>query len=280
MARGLRSIEVLDRHWLLPTTVLGTYAVILLGIYTAAVGAGLTCNARWPLCDGAVFGLFPANWPSFIEWFHRLVAMVAGVLIIGSWIALARARSRRALAAMTGAVLLLPIQIWLGAGTVLGYELATLMAHFLVAFVIFTLIIAAAIWSTGLDPRRWPGLRPLFATLLIAMAPFVLLTPHYLFVHTGGVQMLYYGIGLFIVGCLVWVAITTVSDGLAIPGLATVGVALLVAQMVAGRVVRTDVVHAVDWAGAALTVMVLVLTVIVVHRAERRGTVRRPTLEA
>ena len=272
MAGGPRILGRLDRSWLLPTTVLGTYAVILLGIYTAAVGAGLTCDARWPLCDGAVFGLFPANWPSFVEWFHRLVAMIVGFLIIGSWITLLKTGPRRALAAMTVAIVLLPVQIWLGAGTVLEYELATLMAHFLVAFVIFASIIVAAIWSTNFDPQQWPGIRTLFAVLLVALGPFILLTPHYLVVHTGGVQMLYYGLGLFIVGCLVWIAVTTATDGISIPALAIVGVVLLVSQMVTGRVVRTELLHVVDWVGAVLTVVVLIIAVFVAHRTERTDT--------
>ena len=73
------------RQLLTATTAL-TFGLILLGVYTGAIGAGLTCGARWPLCDGWM-GLFPANWASFVEWFHRLVAMITGFAILGSTIA-------------------------------------------------------------------------------------------------------------------------------------------------------------------------------------------------
>ena len=66
------------------TSAAMTFVLVLLGVYTAADGAGLTCAGAWPLCDGAVFGLFPANWPSFVEWFHRLWAMITGLVIVGT----------------------------------------------------------------------------------------------------------------------------------------------------------------------------------------------------
>ncbi len=41
-----------------------------------------TCAGRWP--SATFLGLFPANWGSFLEWFHRLVAMLTGFLILGT----------------------------------------------------------------------------------------------------------------------------------------------------------------------------------------------------
>ena len=97
------------RHLAAATTGL-TFALILLGVYTAAAGAGLACGARWPLCNGAVFGLFPANWPSFIEWFHRLVAMVTGFFILGTTYAAWRhGKGRRTRIASTIALVVLPV---------------------------------------------------------------------------------------------------------------------------------------------------------------------------
>ncbi|MFC7175679.1 hypothetical protein [Halosegnis marinus] len=32
---------------------------MLLGVFTAAEGAGLTCAQRWPLCDGPLGGCSP-----------------------------------------------------------------------------------------------------------------------------------------------------------------------------------------------------------------------------
>jgi cytochrome c oxidase assembly protein subunit 15 len=56
----------MDFRRLLLVTTVTTAITALIGVITATTGAGLTCEARWPLCDGAVFGLFPANFMSFI----------------------------------------------------------------------------------------------------------------------------------------------------------------------------------------------------------------------
>src|SRR6056297_694485 len=63
------------------TTAL-TLSLITLGIYTAATGSGLACQAQWPLCSDQLIPALTIN-PDFIEWFHRAWAMVTGFLIIG-----------------------------------------------------------------------------------------------------------------------------------------------------------------------------------------------------
>src|SRR6056297_4285572 len=98
-----------------------TFALILLGVYTGAAGAGLSCGAKWPLCDGWM-GLFPANWASFVEWFHRLVAMITGFAILGSTIAAWRGDySSRIKYATAVATVVLPVQILLGANTIINF---------------------------------------------------------------------------------------------------------------------------------------------------------------
>ncbi|WP_193569275.1 MULTISPECIES: hypothetical protein [Halostella] len=135
-------------RWLAVTTAVLTYLLILIGIYTATAGFGLTCEARWPVCDGAVFGLFPANWGSFVEWFHRLVAMISGFAILGLAVSAWRGgRSRRVRYATAAATLILPSQIVLGALTVTRYELLILAAHFTTALLIFLPVTAVAVWS-------------------------------------------------------------------------------------------------------------------------------------
>jgi heme A synthase len=73
-------------------TLLVTYIVMLLGAYTSAIGAGLSCP-DWPTCYGTwVPFLQPeiiTNSPYsalqiFAEWAHRGLAMMAGVLIAGT----------------------------------------------------------------------------------------------------------------------------------------------------------------------------------------------------
>jgi cytochrome c oxidase assembly protein subunit 15 len=135
------------RHLAAVTTGM-TFALILLGVYTAAAGAGLSCGARWPLCNGAVFGLFPANWPSFIEWFHRLVAMVTGFFVLGTAYAAWRdGKGRRTRIASATALVVLPVQVLLGGATVTVYTALVQVAHHAAALVIFAALVATTVWA-------------------------------------------------------------------------------------------------------------------------------------
>jgi cytochrome c oxidase assembly protein subunit 15 len=181
--------------------VVAAGATMLLGVYTAGVGAGLACSTRWPFCDGAVLGLFPANWPSFWEWFHRLVAMVTGVVLVGTAVAAWRSDQSARIRAATGlAVVLLPVQVALGAVTVRieglfpwGYSPPIQALHFLTALSIFTLLVTAA--ALSLAPRPGRVRRGLFAAT--ALVPVTALFGYgTLFVYTPAVQAIYYGLSL------------------------------------------------------------------------------------
>ena len=124
------------RHLAATTTGLA-FGLILLGVYTGAIGAGLACGAAWPFCDGWL-GLFPANWPSFVEWFHRLVAMITGFFIIGTAVAAWRSGKDRLIRyGATLAVLALPIQVLLGANTIFNYGATAQVLHHTAAQIIF-----------------------------------------------------------------------------------------------------------------------------------------------
>lgn len=124
-----------------------TFALILIGVYTAAAGAGLSCNAQWPLCDGFL-GLFPATWPSFIEWFHRLFAMLTGFVILGTTYAAWRHTDDKRLRwGSAVALLVLPAQIILGGLTVTVYDELILVAHHGAALIIFGALVATTAWA-------------------------------------------------------------------------------------------------------------------------------------
>jgi cytochrome c oxidase assembly protein subunit 15 len=210
-----------------------TFVLVLLGVYTAAAGAGLTCGQRWPLCDGAVFGLFPADFPSFVEWFHRLWAMITGFVVIGATVSAWRGTADRRVAyALAGATLILPSQVILGALTVTRYELLILVAHFVTAFAIFTLLIAAAVWAYH-ERLDVPTRRRQAAILAAALVPvYVVLSPRLLLVYSPAVQVAFYAVGMTVYAALVTVALT--SPGRV--GTLTAGaVAVLFAELVAGR---------------------------------------------
>ncbi|MEF8786467.1 MAG: COX15/CtaA family protein [Haloarculaceae archaeon] len=125
------------RHLAAVTTGLA-FSLILLGVYTGAMGAGLACAGRWPLCDGWL-GLFPANWPSFIEWFHRFVAMIAGFFILGVAVGAWRQnRSRWIRYSSTAALVVLPVQVLLGANTIFNFGIIAQVLHHAAALLILT----------------------------------------------------------------------------------------------------------------------------------------------
>ena len=141
------------RHYMAVTTVSALF-LILLGVYTGKVGAGLACDARWPLCDGGYFGILPATWPSFVEWFHRLVAMVVGFMILGGAFMAFRGDHHRYIKYATGAaVVLLPLQILFGANTVLSFGIWASMLHQAAAQLIFgSLVLGPALAYFGPEP--------------------------------------------------------------------------------------------------------------------------------
>jgi cytochrome c oxidase assembly protein subunit 15 len=199
------------------TALVGT--LVMLGIYTAATGSGLACSAQWPLCDN---GLLPQTVPSFIEWFHRLVAMVAGFFILGTALWAVAVGDRGTKLAATLAVVLLPLQVSIGAVTVTlnglipgGYAPSTQGAHLVVALTIFTALVVTTLrasagrWTRpALDRSRGAlalalGLLPV-AVLFSRVVPLVPYTP--------GAQAAFYGASLALFAALVaaarWLADT------------------------------------------------------------------------
>ncbi len=138
------------RRFATVTTAL-TFVLILLGVYTAAMGAGLSCGQQWPFCDG---GLIPQTFPSFIEWFHRLIAMITGFFILGTTVgAWKYYESTRIRAAATLSLVVLPVQVLLGGATVLVYGPAVLVAHHAAALVIFSGLFTTTLWAYE-EPHR------------------------------------------------------------------------------------------------------------------------------
>lgn len=137
-----------------------TFLLLLVGVYTKEVGADLTCGMNWPLCDGGVFGLFPATLPSAIEWFHRLLALVVGLLIVYTLYRAYRTYggNSRVTKAATAALVLVPIQAGIGALTVLKarllgsgsrllFEPLISVAHNGAGILVFTALLMATLWA-------------------------------------------------------------------------------------------------------------------------------------
>lgn len=131
-----------------------TFFLVLLGEFTAAAGAGATCNFTYPGCAGQLspIGL---SVPQFVEWFHRLIAMVTGYVILGNAAVLwYRFRGTRVSRAGVLAALLLPLQVFFGGVTVTfaslfpgGYTPSVQLTHFGTALAIFVSLVAAFVWT-------------------------------------------------------------------------------------------------------------------------------------
>ena len=139
------------RHLVAATTGM-TFSLILLGVYTGAIGAGLACEARWPLCDGWM-GLFPATWPSFVEWFHRFVAMITGFAILGTAAAAWRGGYDKRIRYASGlALAVLPVQVLLGANTIWFYGPTAQVLHHTAALTILVSLVATTAWAFETRP--------------------------------------------------------------------------------------------------------------------------------
>lgn len=249
------------RRFALGTTV-GTGLLMMLGVYTAATGSGLACAQQWPLCDG---GLLPQTVPSFIEWSHRLVAMVVGFLIAGTaaWSWRTDVDGRATLGA-TAALVLLPLQVSIGAVTVTldgalpqGYSTPTQAAHLLAALSIFTALALATLFAYrgNFDRPRARRVRlALLATLLVLPANTLLGRATPLVPYSPAAQALFVGTGLVAFGALLaatrWATDSRVAAG---SGVALVGVFVV---LLLGRdlVFYGWTVHLLNWLVVGVTV--------------------------
>lgn len=251
-----------------------TFLLVLLGIYTAAAGAGLACGQRWPLCDGAVLGLFPATWPSFLEWAHRLVAMVAGLGILATALLAWRGGApRRIRFATAGAVALLPLQVLLGAETVWRYTLLSRTAHFGTALLILGGLVGATTWAS--DPPTAGRLRAAVGTAAFLAIGSLVLGPAGPLVSSPPVQVAAAGAGLAAYSLLLVGGLRLRSQGRGAGNVALLAAGLGGVALLVRRLVYTGMVPAVDLAATTLAVGLAVLTLLLArHRTRSR---RRPT---
>jgi cytochrome c oxidase assembly protein subunit 15 len=256
-----------------------TGVLMVLGVYTAAAGAGLTCAGRWPFCDGFL-GLFPANWSSFVEWFHRLVAMVTGFVILGTTVlAWREGVERRVRVALAVSTVLLPSQIILGALTVTTYEWVVLTAHFVTASTIFTGVALAAAWA--FETADLGQIRTAVGGAAAGLPLLTLLTPHAILPFGPNLQAVYYLVGLGVYAALVcatvWVS-RAETAGVTLPSwvrLATGTAAVVtVSLLVLGRQVYGGGLQYVSLAGAVVAFGLVAAAAWVLYRRDPAGRTR------
>jgi cytochrome c oxidase assembly protein subunit 15 len=138
-------------------TGVSTYALIVWGGYVTLGGYGLGCGTFWPTCNGAIF---PAlSWPTFVEYVHRLLTIVTGLLLLTStallWVM--KPRPVGPSRAMALAIVLLIVQSLLG-GDVVVTSLDPLITtmHLAFATAVFASIIAGCALMHSWEKSRPP----------------------------------------------------------------------------------------------------------------------------
>src|SRR5689334_18634730 len=163
------------------TTALFAYLQIALGGLVRVTGSGLGCP-DWPLCHGRAYPA--ADVHSIIEYSHRTVGTITGVLVIATvalaWIVFVRVRPAVPLLA-TSSLVAIAAEGALG-GVVVVHELAPwlVLVHLGLAMLILGALLATAVISLPAAPGQANRFAPLGAA-----ATYVLLLTGSAVVATG-----------------------------------------------------------------------------------------------
>ena len=151
----------------------------MLGGYTRGSGSGYGCQDRWPLCEnGLLGGLLPRfEYHMIVEWTHRWVAALVGVLIIATAVAAWRSRPRnpRATWPAAGAIVVVGIQAWLGRAIVKGdLDRDLVSVHLTVSMAIIGLLVLVVV-ATGTRTATPAGLGWRWALVTAAATAYAVL---------------------------------------------------------------------------------------------------------
>ncbi len=131
-------------------TALLTLGLIVFGAVVRVTDSGLGCGNQWPLCHGSLIPPLD-NITAWIEWLHRLFAVLIGLFGIGT-LALAirayRTRNRAVLTATITAAILFAVQSGLGAiVVVLDLPPTFVTLHLGTAMLLFAALLLAGVLS-------------------------------------------------------------------------------------------------------------------------------------
>lgn len=160
-AAWLSLTDRIEYYHLSGVVLAGTFALMTLGSYTSAIGAGLSCP-DWPTCYGSWIPFLHPGIVSespytalqiFAEWAHRGLAMFVGIGILLTAVVAYRRRNHPIVRwpAIT-ALALLPLQVLLGGLTVTeALEPLIVTSHLAVAMVIVLSLCTTTVAAYLLD---------------------------------------------------------------------------------------------------------------------------------
>lgn len=160
-----------------------TLLLVAFGGFTRGSGSGYGCADRWPLCEDGLLGGLLTRWEyhMVIEWSHRWIAALVGILAVATAISAWRHCRNRSLvvAPAFAAVLVIGIQAWVGRLVVKGNLATDLVSlHLAISMTVvalLTIVVVAA--GNPAAAANLPGGRRAwtFRVGVAAVASFLLL---------------------------------------------------------------------------------------------------------
>jgi heme A synthase len=150
---------VQETRWLARLALITAFLTVLLIVVGAIVrvtDSGLGCGSSWPLCDGKIIPPLD-NLTAWIEWSHRLFAMLIGVLGLATLVTAWRSKreNRFAFIAVVIAALLYTVQSLLGRQVVVHELRPVLVAlHLGTAMLLLASLLAASVAATYRPEKR------------------------------------------------------------------------------------------------------------------------------
>jgi cytochrome c oxidase assembly protein subunit 15 len=150
--------------YLVYSTILSTFVLIVWGAYLTAGNWGAGCGAGgsvvssdWPYCNGSLAFPNPAvNYGAFVEYIHRTLSVLVSVILLVTVIAIARMKPRptTAFRALLLSLFLLIVQVALGAIVIDSSLNAVVTAlHLANATALFAVMVVAGVYIHIFDKK-------------------------------------------------------------------------------------------------------------------------------
>ena len=141
--------------------MVATLFLITFGGFTRGSQSGYGCADRWPLCqDGLLGGLLPrAEFHMIVEWTHRWLAALVGLLAVATAVIAWRQIQRWIAWLAISGIIVIGIQAWVGRLVVVNNLDADLVSlHLAISMTVaalFTLVAVATTPSSGSRDAAW-----------------------------------------------------------------------------------------------------------------------------
>lgn len=162
-SRNKRGCKLLKRYVKLLTvlTCIGMFLVLIAGVLVTKLDAGRGCGDDWPLCNGKFIPAYTLE--SLVEYNHRLISGIVGILVLITFIAVWRHMKERrdAVFYAASALFFTVVQAILGAMAVVWPQSDPVLAlHFGISLIAFasTLLLVIAVRKSLDAPRTSTGI--------------------------------------------------------------------------------------------------------------------------